>query len=90
MRVLPEKKHSLPTQPSGIGSGGMVPFEDDVSPVPFLFALILPFALYTMSSQHCTFLSRIMSAIAFRSGFVAWPFHHAAQRRTKCAGAPLT
>lgn len=30
MRVLPEKKPSLPTQPSGIGSGGMVPFEDDM------------------------------------------------------------
>ena len=33
MRVLPEKKPSLPMQASstGIGSGGVVPFEDDVS-----------------------------------------------------------
>ena len=42
MRVLPEKKHSLPTQPSGIGSGGMVPFEDDVSSLPFLAPLVVP------------------------------------------------
>ena len=33
LKVLPEKKHSLPTQASnaGISSGGVVPFEDDVS-----------------------------------------------------------
>lgn len=33
LKVLPEKKHSLPTQTSnaGIGSGGVVPFDDDVS-----------------------------------------------------------
>ena len=33
LKVLPEKKPSLPLQTShtGIGSGGMVPFEDDVS-----------------------------------------------------------
>lgn len=34
-KVLPEKRTSLPLQPSstgvGIGSGGHVPFEDDVS-----------------------------------------------------------
>ena len=32
-KVLPEKRGSLPLQPSatgGIGSGGVVPFEDDV------------------------------------------------------------
>lgn len=33
LKVLPEKKPTLPLQAShtGIGSGGMVPFEDDVS-----------------------------------------------------------
>lgn len=36
LKVLPEKKQSLPMPASttgGIGSAGVVPFEDDVSPV---------------------------------------------------------
>lgn len=42
-KVLPEKRGSLPLQPSttgvGIGSGGHVPFEDDVS---LILACFLP------------------------------------------------
>ena len=52
LKVLPEKKPSLPLQTShtGIGSGGMVPFEDDVSIfIGFLLQDLLVFGLLLLA-----------------------------------------
>ena len=93
LRVFPEKKPALPTHGSntGIGSGGVVPFEDDVSTllspvyIVTIDALVCPWCLHTVLRAVFAVASAVLGV---PNALPRDPRH--GRMRAQCGRVPIT